>query len=360
VQYSESTIQKLGVNPASWDWYTKDYSKHTEKQQPAPKKPKVEGDGFMPVIFAIAFVLFLGYAAAFLHPWFTSGTFPTVSAIGGAVVLLGIVFCVFGILIPGLIIVGLALALAVLNFFTGHIAEGFLFLGAIVVGFASVYMFLLSFPTAPRKEPKYASIDMSNQGQRVYGKPGGVGNAVSKFGTDAVNAGVAGEMSTAALLDLLLKIPGVTVYHGLKFPDSDTADVDHAVVHGRRVFLIDSKQYRSGDYHWGKEYDRAKNLTLNGWEDHETIEGGGHRIKNYMSVAHKGFQEMLGRKVNLSSIVLIHGKDIKIGSPSTSPGGVKLCTADDAMRLIGDSLALNLFAWKDDMTVRSTMRDQLK
>jgi hypothetical protein len=363
VQQNDSAIQKLGVNPASWNWYNKDYSKYAEKKkQPVPRKLNTEGAKFAPVPFVIAVVLFLGYASAFLYSWFVDGTFPVVSAIIGAVLLVGIVCCVFALLIPGIIILGIALILAILNFVTGHVIEGFMFLGAIAAGFASVYLLIYSLPTSPETEQKNAVTDTKDQVKRVYGKPGGVGNAVDKFGAAAVSAGVAGEKSTALLLDLLLKIPGVTIYHGLKFPGSETADVDHAVVHGRRVFLIDSKQYRSGEYRWLTKHDGWSPVASNGWGTQaEVIKGGGHEFDNSMSSAHESFKELLGSKVMVSSLVVVHGKDIKIPDPGDdSPSGVKLCTADYAMRLIGAACELNLKSWKDDKKVMETMRRQLK
>lgn len=367
MQHNEATIQKLGVNPASWAWFNKDYSKYTGEQQPsAPKEPKtMAAEPFAPKVFAASLALFIGYAASFLHPWFVSGDFPLVNAITGVVLLVGIVLCVFALLIPGLIIVGIALVLAVVDFFTGHVTEGFFLLGSIAVGFAAVSVFIYSLPTEERSARERSASSSSKvietQGKRVFGAPGGVGGAVDKFGSQAVNAGVAGERSTAALLDLLLRIPGVTIYHGLKFPGSDTADVDHAVVHGRRVFLIDSKQYRSGEYRWLTKHDGWSPVADNGWQTRaEVIKGGGHEYDNSMSAAHEGFKELLGGKVVLSSLVLVHGKDIKIGSPSDSPSGVKLCDADYAMRLMGAAFDLNLPKWKDDKRVLSTMLRQLK
>ncbi|WAH97537.1 hypothetical protein [Arthrobacter sp. MMS18-M83] len=42
------------------------------------------------------------------------------------------------------------------------------------------------------------------------------------------------------MLELLLRIPGTAVYHGLRFPGHQDADVDHAVALGNVVYLLDS------------------------------------------------------------------------------------------------------------------------
>lgn len=66
----------------------------------------------------------------------------------------------------------------------------------------------------------------------MFGTPGMVLGAVEKYGRGRVEAGARGEISTSLLLELLLRIPGVAVYHGLQFPGNDDADVDHALSSG--------------------------------------------------------------------------------------------------------------------------------
>ncbi len=51
-----------------------------------------------------------------------------------------------------------------------------------------------------------------------------------------------GEHLTAELLSrYLTRLPGVRIFHGLSWPDSVFADIDHAVLCGRRLVLIESK-----------------------------------------------------------------------------------------------------------------------
>jgi hypothetical protein len=157
----------------------------------------------------------------------------------------------------------------------------------------------------------------------TFGSPGSIGSAATPFGADEVRAGVRGEVSTARLLDLLLDIPGVNVFHGLRFPGSETADVDHAVVHGQTVYLIDSKQYRPGVYSWGA--------------DREILGPAGTRYKNHMAAARAGYEQILERGVRVHAMVVIHGDGATVG-PRDLQDGVRLTGAQWALAYLGDAL----------------------
>ncbi len=61
--------------------------------------------------------------------------------------------------------------------------------------------------------------------------------------------GRAGELRTAEVLDPLACSDGVTVLHDLRIPiPKFTANIDHAVVAGSAVLLIDSKAWKPGRY----------------------------------------------------------------------------------------------------------------
>jgi hypothetical protein len=84
---------------------------------------------------------------------------------------------------------------------------------------------------------------------RIHGVPGaGLVDTLNRFGENNVSLGLLGEQITATLLTELLEIPAVHIVHGLKFPGSKGADIDHAVVAGNRIALIDSKLWSSGSY----------------------------------------------------------------------------------------------------------------
>ncbi|MFL4473000.1 NERD domain-containing protein [Paeniglutamicibacter sp. MACA_103] len=87
--------------------------------------------------------------------------------------------------------------------------------------------------------------------QRVFGIGGGaLSGGSSRFSKENVAKGVAGERRTALALEALLRIPGTRIFHGLQFPGSLVADIDHAVVNGDRVLFLDSKFWKPGEYRW--------------------------------------------------------------------------------------------------------------
>jgi hypothetical protein len=58
-----------------------------------------------------------------------------------------------------------------------------------------------------------------------------------------------GERLTARLLaEYVAPLPGVRIFHGLAWPGSVFADVDHAVLRGHRLVLIESKLWLPGHY----------------------------------------------------------------------------------------------------------------
>nr|WP_281065175.1 nuclease-related domain-containing protein [Brachybacterium sacelli] len=66
--------------------------------------------------------------------------------------------------------------------------------------------------------------------------------------------GIAGERRTAELLGTWLSgMSRVGVFHSLRFPESSRADIDHVVVIGRELFVIDSKAWKGGEYRRGAD-----------------------------------------------------------------------------------------------------------
>ena len=61
-------------------------------------------------------------------------------------------------------------------------------------------------------------------------------------------------------------MPAARLFHSLRWPGSLVADIDHIIVTGRRIALIDSKMWRDGHYWWdnrtlyrsGKALNRPK------------------------------------------------------------------------------------------------------
>jgi hypothetical protein len=80
------------------------------------------------------------------------------------------------------------------------------------------------------------AFDHEAGGLIVYGQPGTERDQL-------------GEQLTARLLaEYIAPLPGVRIFHGLSWPDSVFADVDHAVLRGHRLVLIESKMWLPGHY----------------------------------------------------------------------------------------------------------------
>jgi len=83
----------------------------------------------------------------------------------------------------------------------------------------------------------------------VYGRAGGGLNAGHVKGNKGqISAGIRGEYATARVLDALASQPdGPSVFHDLHIPGAG-GNIDHAVVSGTTVWLIDSKCWKPGLY----------------------------------------------------------------------------------------------------------------
>lgn len=258
------------------------------------------------------------------------------------------------VLLLAFVIVAVVLAMPVI-YWTAVIAHVSLYqiapatLGVLVVGVALFFAIFVAWARAVR-EARVEAIRDANSG-RIFGAPGGVLVAAGKFGQGRVEAGARGEGSTALLLELLLRIPGTTVYHGLQFPGNDEADVDHAVALGNVVYLLDSKFYRWGQYEW--RAGGEKDLLVRS-------DGYGRGKANWMHVAAAGYRTLLGPEVEAIPMVMIHGRRTSVGSCSISAHGVHMLTARDAMQRIGDTMAGSLSLWQDNTDVRAALFSKLK
>ena len=91
------------------------------------------------------------------------------------------------------------------------------------------------------------------------------------FGRPGADPDQWGERLTAELLGrYLTRLPGARVFHGLAWPGSVFADIDHAVLCGRRLVLIESKTWLPG--HYAADDDG----TL--WRDDRLFRGGATRL----------------------------------------------------------------------------------
>ncbi|MGH9067649.1 MAG: nuclease-related domain-containing protein [Acidimicrobiales bacterium] len=121
-------------------------------------------------------------------------------------------------------------------------------------------------PTGGRCQRKRArgrdtcGIDHANPKARTYGRAGGsLGHMAGQYGGKGI-WGQKGERATAQILAKALgSDPDVVILHDLSIPGFD-ANVDHVVVKGNRVFILDSKVWKPGFY-W-----RFGHRCMRGWK----------------------------------------------------------------------------------------------
>jgi hypothetical protein len=146
----------------------------------------------------------------------------------------------------------------------------------------------------------------------VIGKPGGSLRAAASWSNNiaAAKAGVRGEISTAKILDGLAALPGgPTVLHDLRIPiPGINANIDHIVVSGRNVTIIDSKVWKPGFY-W-----TFAGMTFRGAERFTPAD------KQTMPMAHKAINGLLLRARLRANV----RKPLLVVWPSNSRNAMKL------------------------------------
>lgn len=164
--------------------------------------------------------------------------------------------------------------------------------------------------------------------QRVFGDPGvGLYETINRFGADNVAKGVHGERLTADLLDHLMILPGVRIIHGLHFPGSQKADVDHAVICGNRVAFIDSKYWTGGDWSWD-----APGVVVN----RKTPGGPGYPRTTHFQNAVESFTRSL-KGMEVRGWFIIHPNDGRpVATDNTKAfGQPRLANSEQALEEIG-------------------------
>nr|WP_026316942.1 DnaJ domain-containing protein [Actinokineospora enzanensis] len=137
-----------------------------------------------------------------------------------------------------------------------------------------------------------------------------------------------GERLTAGLLvDYLGRLPGARVFHGLSRPGSVFADIDHAVLCGRRLVLVESKLWLPGHY----EIDDDGSL----WRNGHPFRGG----TTDLSAAVAAFADHLP-DVDVRGVLLLYPARAGELTTDPTPGlGVSAMVPADFVDTIGTWLA---------------------
>ncbi|WP_019808253.1 J domain-containing protein [Saccharomonospora halophila] len=150
------------------------------------------------------------------------------------------------------------------------------------------------------------------------------------FGAPGTEPDEVAERLTAHLCErYLTRLPGVRLFHGVSLPGSVYADVDHAVLCGRRLVLVESKRWLPGHY----TTDADGRLCRNG----RIFRGGGTRLAESIDA----FRELLPEVEIRGALVLYPSRS---GEITTDPhtrmsDGTVVLTPERFVRRIGDRLA---------------------
>lgn len=399
-------MKSIGVEPEKFGWFNKDYSEYPVDTNPvlAPRMrrpiPSPQNPTFVteevpyvdprparplkPVLLTISLaflVLFVGGLAAAPYLLYATQSGGREMPLYGesflfiASTMLGLgatAMSLFAAMsfsknlwlrIPGLLLSSIFVVNFTSNLISGNVPMSILFGVSVFGGAIFGAMFTMSLPYKQRvKKPTLVARPVHHEVSEeeeyyapryypapgaVHGTPGGVAGSTGTFSQEAIAAGVKGEENTAEMLKLLLKIPGTSIFHGLKFPGSKTADVDHALSHGTTAYLIDSKMFRTGVYEWDAYEDRI-------------VSPGNEAKNNYMSVVADGYRKMLPPQAEVVAIVIVHGRNVSIGKNRWSSNGVGLFTAEEAMAFMGDRMSEKMPTWVDYPELRGTLIDNMK
>nr|WP_246381976.1 DnaJ domain-containing protein [Prauserella isguenensis] len=153
------------------------------------------------------------------------------------------------------------------------------------------------------------------------------------FGRPGTDDDQIAERRTADLLDrYLTRLPGARIFHGLAWPGSVFADIDHAVLCGRRLVLVESKRWLPGHYSTGADDVLQRNGRRFG--------GGGSRLAEALDV----FDELLPGVDVRGALVLYPSRAGTITVAPTdafTPAGtdVAVLTPEEFVRVAGAWLA---------------------
>ena len=190
-------------------------------------------------------------------------------------------------------------------------------------------------------------------GQRVYGDR----QVTDPWGRGSGDSVVSHIWISAALLNMLTAIPGVTVFHRLRAPGTPRKPlntkfpIEHAVLHGSTVYLIDP----NGGY-WSK-------MGL-GWTQKPNGRYG-IGLKAHFSYNHEGLADGARRFITLpgvQQVIPILAMETRDHPPITSevrwsPQGVGLFTFNEMMDFISSNVIAALPTWHDNPGLRTAMID---
>ena len=164
--------------------------------------------------------------------------------------------------------------------------------------------------------------------QHSFGVPGGHVGANTDFGARA-GIGAQGERNVADVLSgITVAYPFVRVFHGLCFtPGKKGADIDHIVVIGRKVFLIDAKFWRYGEYTFSHGEFLRNGEYFRGGKVHMDAAG-----KMWWKYLHRPVRPIIVLAQEDSSKYIVDPDELSFGWLAHGP--VPLMTIDDMRKML--------------------------
>ncbi|GAB3588117.1 DnaJ domain-containing protein [Amycolatopsis endophytica] len=137
-----------------------------------------------------------------------------------------------------------------------------------------------------------------------------------------------GERLTAELLErYLTRLPGARIFHGLAWPGSVFADIDHAVLAGRRLVLIESKTWLPGHYAADEDGDL--------WRDDRRFLGGATQLPEALDA----FRALLPGAEVRGALIVYPSRTGEITTDEDFDAPAPPMTPDQFVQVIGDWLA---------------------
>lgn len=152
------------------------------------------------------------------------------------------------------------------------------------------------------------------------------------FSATNTEKGRKGEILTAQLISTFQEIPGVRAVHSIDFPGFKDADIDHVLLCGKHLVLVDAKNWAGGHYQWiGDEvHVRFPNGSTATW----------HRPLVYaLEKMRKAFPTL-----KVSAVVVAHSNDGRPLTMENAKGGLfgstlpQLMTPEHFLTDIGNQL----------------------
>lgn len=334
----ENVVKELetrGISVTGQKWQSVDFANYKDASARADaaatvkKEPSLSARVIIFLVMAVTFVFVLPYLVT--SPPSEENVFVNILRAG---VILVAALMVWSrnklIAITGWVVTGLFAAGAAPSLLGGSNTGGIAVLAGLAIAFAVGWYGAPIF--------KRERIVLSD-GQYVYGVH------PTAWGRGAGDSSLSSIWVMGLLLNKLVVIPGLYVFHGLKSPGAKRIDAEHVVTHGNNVYVIDSWSESADTYGW--QINRKGHAFASKGD-------GGHRHTQIANAADR-YRSVLGPDINVIPVMVIVSGKATIGTERWSPRGVGLFKADELLEFIGDTAVENLDSWCDNPAVRKAV-----